>query len=103
MDQPDMLQTLFDMQMKLNQRVVSGLGDLLLDRGNELRHPEPRTAVEFAIVQALAMLVYHYTVGTREMLRTPMGEDKLARELATSCLAYLGIDNPYAPFGGPQS
>lgn len=87
-------------QMKLNRYVIERVSGLLLDRGKELHHPDPPTAVSFAMVQSTAMLVYHYTVGTHEMTSTLFSDDKIAQELATSCLAYLGIENPYAPFEG---
>lgn len=90
--------------MKLNRYVVVELSALLLDRVEEINHPDPPTAVAFALVQALAMLVHHYTVGTRDIVPVPLSDEQVARELANSCLGYLGISsqrvsisNPYAP------
>jgi AcrR family transcriptional regulator len=86
--------------MKLNRAVVAALSDLLLERRSEIRHPDPRTAVPFALIQAVALLVHYYTAGIRDIHPVPMSDEQIARELATSCLAYLGIPNPNTPIGG---
>lgn len=86
--------------MKINRHVVAGLSDLLLERSDEIHHPNVRTAVSFALIQAVAMVVHYYTVGVRDIGPVQMSDDQVAHELATSCLAYLGIHNPYAPFEG---
>ena len=77
--------------MKLNRHVVSGISVLLLDRESEIRHPDPKTAVSFALIQAAALLIHYYTAGIRDIGPAPMSDSQIARELTTSCLAYLGI------------
>jgi AcrR family transcriptional regulator len=88
--------------MKLVRHVVSRLSDLLIARSDEIRHPKPSVAVPFALIQANALLVQHYTVGIRDIGSVPMSDDLIARELATSCLAYLGVPNPHSSFEGDR-
>lgn len=88
--------------MKLNRYVIAGISDLLVERVDEIRHPDPRTAVSFALIQATALLTHRYTAGIRDIGSTPMSDARIARELTTSCLAYLGISNPYSSTQGDQ-
>jgi AcrR family transcriptional regulator len=83
--------------IKVNRYVIDRLSDLLLARAEEIRHPEPRVAVRFALVQSIALLVQLYTVGIRDLGGLPANDDRLAGELAASCLAYLGIVDPPTP------
>ena len=83
---------------RLTRYVIDGLSNLLIERRSEIHHPEPERAVRFALLQSVALLVQHYTVGTRDLDSTQMSDDVIARELTTACLAYLGVRDPYAPF-----
>jgi AcrR family transcriptional regulator len=96
-------QQMRERSVKLSRYVVDELSSLLLERDDEIHHPDPGTAVAFALIQALALLVHHYTVGIRNLGPAPMSDELVTRELVTSCLAYLGISNPYAPIGGDRS
>jgi AcrR family transcriptional regulator len=89
--------------MKLSRHVVSRLSDLLIARSDEIHHPNPSAAVPFSLIQANALLVQHYTVGIRDIGAVEMSNDLIARELTTSCLAYLGVANPHASFEGDRS
>ncbi len=80
-------------QMKLSRYVVSGITELLLSRGEEIRHPEPARAISFACVQALGMLFYRHAVGTDDIGDYTLNDEAVANELAASFLAYLGIEN----------
>jgi AcrR family transcriptional regulator len=88
--------------MKLTRHVVSRLSDLLIARSDEIHHPTPSTAVPFSLIQAIALLVQHYTVGVKDIGTSPMSDELIARELTTSCLAYLGVPNPHASFQGDR-
>lgn len=88
--------------MKLTRHVVSRLSDLLIARSYEIHHPTPATAVPFSLIQAIALLVQHYTVGVKDIGTSPMSDELIARELTTSCLAYLGVVNPHAAFQGDR-
>jgi AcrR family transcriptional regulator len=85
---------------RLTRYVVTGLSQRLLERREEIRHPEPEMAVSFALLQSMALLVQHYTVAMREADIVRLSDARVARELATSCLAYLGVREPLAPFEG---
>jgi hypothetical protein len=80
--------------------VLAGLSKLLLDRAEEIRHPEPTLAVSFALVQAVGLLTQHYTASIREFELVRMTDEQISHELVTSVLAYLGVREPFAPFGG---
>jgi len=79
---------------RLTRYVVQGLSQLLVARSQEITHPTPKLAISFALVQALALLVQHYTVGFREIELVHPCDEELARQLTASCLAYLGVCNP---------
>jgi AcrR family transcriptional regulator len=96
-------QQMRERQTKLSRYVVDGLSALLLERDDEIHHPDPRSAVAFALIQVLALLVHHYTVGIRDLAPAPMSDEMVTRELVTSCLAYLGVSNPFSPIGGDPS
>jgi AcrR family transcriptional regulator len=87
---------------KLSSYVARGLSELLLARREEIHHPEPERGVSFALKQANAVLVQHYTAGVRDFEPVRFGDEQLGREIVTACLAYLGIDlgidDPHAPF-----
>jgi AcrR family transcriptional regulator len=85
---------------RLTRYVLAGLSKLLLDRAEEIRHPEPTLAVSFALVQAVGLLTQHYTASIREFELVRMTDEQISHELVTSVLAYLGVREPFAPFGG---
>lgn len=82
-----------DRQTQLNRHVVEGLTELLLARREEIHHADPATAIRFATIQALATLFYHHTVGTDALSNRPISDEFLAQELASSFLAYLGVES----------
>jgi AcrR family transcriptional regulator len=89
--------------MKSNRHVVSRLSELLLARAEEIHHPDPSAAVSFALIQSVALLAQHYTVGLHDFAPKPISDEMLAREIVVSCLAYLGVPNPYASIQGDLS
>lgn len=89
--------------MKLNRYVVAAISDLLVERTDEIHHPDPKMAISFALIQATALLVHYYTAGIRDIGSAPMSDTEVARELTTSCLAYLGIPNLYSSIEGDRS
>jgi len=70
---------------------------------DEIHHPNPRMAVSFTLIQATALLIHYYTAGIRDVGSTPMSDAKVARELTTSCLAYLGITHSQSSSEGDRS
>lgn len=89
--------------MKLNRYVIAGISELMIERIDEIRHPDPRTAISFALVQATALLIHYYTAGIRDVGSAPLSDAKVAQELTTSCLAYLGIANSQSLIEGDRS
>jgi AcrR family transcriptional regulator len=79
---------------RLTRHVVSRVSELLLERSDEIRHPKPEMAVSFALIQAMALLVQHYTVAMREIEPVLMSDEQVALEVTSSVLAYLGIRTP---------
>jgi AcrR family transcriptional regulator len=86
--------------VKLTRYVVEGLSTLLLERADEIHHPDPPAAVAFALIQAIALLVQHYTVGVRDITPIALNDRQVARELTISCLAYLGVPEPHTVLEG---
>jgi AcrR family transcriptional regulator len=84
--------------LKLRRHVVLGLSRLMLDRREEITHPDPETAVSLALIQAVALVTQRFTLAFGEIEPVRMSDERVAHEITTSCLAYLGIENPYAPF-----
>jgi len=81
---------------RLTRYVVSRMSELLLERSEEIHHPAPQVAVSFALVQAMALLIQHYTVAMREIEPVLMSDEQVALEVTSSCLAYLGVRDPNA-------
>lgn len=77
--------------MRLARHVITGLSALLLERHHEIHHPEPELAVSFALAQMTSLLVQHYTAGFLEIELVPTSDEQVSRELARTCLTYLGI------------
>jgi AcrR family transcriptional regulator len=88
--------------MKLHRYVVAGISELLIERAAEIHHPDPGMAVSFALIQATALLFHYYTAGIRDIGSSPMSDAQVARELTTSCLAYLGVPNPTSSIEGDR-
>ena len=57
-------------------------------------------AVSFSLVQAVGLLTQHYTASIREFELVRMTDEQISQQLVTSVLAYLGVRDPFAPFGG---
>ena len=88
--------------MKLNRYVVAGISKLMIERIGEIRHPDPRMAVSFTLIQATALLIHYYTAGIRDIGSVPMSDSQIADELTTSCLAYLGIAHSHSSNQGDR-
>ncbi len=80
---------------RLSRYVLEGLAKLLLDRREEIGHPDPERAVSFALVQTLALLTHTYTAGLRDISLVRMSDADIAREITSSSLAYLRVRDPF--------
>jgi AcrR family transcriptional regulator len=78
---------------KLDRYVVSKIYDLLIARKDEIRHPNPKTAISFSLTQSVALLIQQYTVGIFDIGPVSINDDTISDEMTHSCLAYLGVAN----------
>lgn len=74
----------------------------MIERMDEIHHPDPRMAVSFTLIQATALLIHYYTAGIRDIGAAQMSDAQIARELTTSCLAYLGITHSQSSIQGDR-
>jgi AcrR family transcriptional regulator len=72
-----------------NEAVVERLERLLLERREEISHPDPEVAVRFGLIEVVATLREVVLFGEDGTLPLHVDDDLLARELAESFLAYL--------------
>jgi len=77
-------------QERLTLYVNRGVCELLLDRGDEIRHPDPERAVRFILMLIFGSLEYVMLFGDLRSGELTMSDDQYAAELASACLAYLG-------------
>jgi hypothetical protein len=80
--------------LKLIRYVATGLSELLMERHDEIRHPDPELAVSFVLKLANGILVQHYTAGIRDFEPVRFGDERLGREIVLACLSYLGVADP---------
>jgi hypothetical protein len=73
--------------------VSTRLTELLLERGAEIRHPDPRRACHFGLSFTFATLDSALFGETRPR-ELVLDDDALAAELARAYLAYLGVRRP---------
>jgi len=77
-------------QERLTLYVNHGVRELLLARGDEIRHPDPERAVRFILTLIFGSLEYVMLFGDLRSGELTLPDDQYARELANACLAYLG-------------
>jgi hypothetical protein len=61
-------------------------------RSSEIKHPDPKHAVPFALVQAGALMTEFYLAGMRDSTLLPSSDKKIAEEIILSCCSYLFSD-----------
>jgi AcrR family transcriptional regulator len=74
--------------VEVRRRLQEQLAARLLSRREQIRHPDPEAAADFALDLALSLLERRAL--TPEA--TPVADDELAAELTRVCLAYLGTE-----------
>jgi AcrR family transcriptional regulator len=77
-------------QERLTLYVNRGLRELLLERGDEIGHPDPERAIRFILTLIFGSLEYVMLFGDLRSGELTLPDDEYANELATACLAYLG-------------
>jgi AcrR family transcriptional regulator len=81
--------------VKLEMRTFEYLIELFLMHRKEIRHPEPKTAVSFAVIMLTStlvelILVDHDLKNWQAVI--PKDDQSLKRELLRSFLSYLGVE-----------
>ncbi|MDG2332984.1 MAG: TetR/AcrR family transcriptional regulator [Myxococcota bacterium] len=78
-----------ELSNRLRHDVLSGVSRLLLARRSEIRHPEPESAVPFALVQAAALLTEWYLTGMKDTSILHLTDRQIANQIVQSCCSYL--------------
>ena len=82
-------EAMLEISMRLRRYVLGRLCELLLQRRDEIQHPDPEHAVPFALVQAGALLTEFYLTGMRDTTLLPSSDQRIAEEVVHSCCSYL--------------
>jgi len=82
-------ESMFERAFRLRRHIVKGLTELLLDRRDEILHPNPAAAVPFALAQASALLTEVYVSGMSDPSQLPSSDSQIAEEIVESCCSYL--------------
>ena len=80
--------------MKLNIRTIRRVADFLLLKRKEIKHPDPETAVSFALIQVaftLRDMILLDTMIEDSSSLLPQDDDWLLRELTRAFLNYLDV------------
>jgi len=75
---------------EMNNDVLRAISGVLLKRVDEISHPEPEVAIEFALVTLSAVI---YTMVIEDPLYTITNPNALEAELTRIVVSYLGIDS----------
>jgi hypothetical protein len=78
-------------EQELGRYVNEAVCALLHARAEEISHPDPRTAADFAMRQLSATLLLEIGEIGWAVGRIPLGDEQIAAELTCSFLAYLGV------------
>jgi AcrR family transcriptional regulator len=76
---------------RFREEVVQRFGALLLERRDEIDHPQPERAVEFIIKMVLSGARQEAVFGTTEVAGHALDEAEMAGELERMFLGYLGV------------
>lgn len=85
--------------LRFRRSVEERLSVLFLSRREEMTHPEPGLAIEFAIQTAFAIMQQHVLIEETRAQGRALSDDELRREITTLVLRYVGIQ-PRRPNGG---
>lgn len=83
-------------QERLSHYVSEKLTALLLERGDEIRHPDPARAAAFGLTLCFASIESAILFGEVRSGSLALSDDDLASELVRAFVAYLGIEPPQA-------
>jgi AcrR family transcriptional regulator len=92
---PEMLADAIRFRAQTAERIAA----LLLPRRGELRHPEPRLAIDLGVQFAFALMLQLVVVGDVRAGGRVLSDRELQGEIERNFLSYLGVPNP----GGPPT
>jgi len=75
----------------LRREAFDGIGELLLERRVEIRHPDPPRAIRVALVTVASVLRVRAALGARWGASGGSSPEELKRELTRMVLAYLKV------------
>jgi AcrR family transcriptional regulator len=81
-------------QQRLSHYVIARLSALLLERRDELSHPDPERATRFSLMLVFSVLETMILFGEMRDSLLSFSDEHLAAELTRSTLAYLGVTTP---------
>jgi AcrR family transcriptional regulator len=82
---------------RINERVITGLRNLVLERRDELAHPAPELAVLNGVVMVVAAIREWVVFDDLGLYPSRPTDEALADELARAFVAYLGASRPAPP------
>ena len=85
----------FSEGLRLRRRVFVRVGQLVLQRRDEVNHPDPQRALELALHMLFGVMQQKAIFGeVRAGAGPAMNDSELARELTRAVLAYLQSTSP---------
>lgn len=88
-------------QQRLSDHVSARLTALLLERREEIRHPQPERAAAFGLTMVFSTLESTMLFGETRSAAFALADEELGTELVRTYLAYLGVAPSGAVPGGP--
>jgi AcrR family transcriptional regulator len=90
--------------LRFRDRVSNRIGELLLRRRDEFRHPDPLVAIDLAVQLAFGLMFQLVLTGELRAGGRVLSDPELKKELQVSFLRYLASDgHPKNPSATPRS
>lgn len=90
---PELLADAIRFRAQTAERIAS----LLVPRGSELRHPDPRLAIDLGVQFAFALMLQLVVVGDVRAGGRVLSDRELQAEIERNFLAYIGAPHPGDP------
>jgi len=82
---------IFEDGLRFRRRVSEAVGVLLLERRDEIRHPDPELAVDLGIQIAFGLVQQAAILGEIRVGRRSLSDPEIVDELVRNFLSYLGV------------
>jgi len=80
--------------LRFRAATAERIAALLLPRGHELRHPDPRLAIDLGVQFAFALMLQLVLVGELRAGGRVLGDRELQAEIERNFLSYIGAPTP---------